>query len=94
MFIKAIKRAYDQINLDESIPDEDKFDALLMRLGKNFLVSKEDRVYIFEYEGKTARIDAKHARAFHFKEYVIKDMNKLFHDFNLWLKKPPILEAF
>ncbi|MDK1682637.1 MULTISPECIES: hypothetical protein [Acinetobacter] len=83
MFIKAIKRAYDQINLDESIPDEDKFDALLMRLGKNFLVSKEDRVYIFEYEGKTARIDAKHARAFHFKEYVIKDMNKLFHDFNL-----------
>lgn len=83
MFIKAIKRAYDQINLDESIPDEDKFDALLMKLGKNFLVSKEDRVYIFEYEGKTARIDAKHARAFHFKEYVIKDMNKLFHDFNL-----------
>ena len=83
MFIKAIKRAYDQINLDESIADEDKFDALLMRLGKNFLVSKEDRVYIFEYEGKTARIDAKHARAFHFKEYVIKDMNKLFHDFNL-----------
>lgn len=83
MFIKAIKRAYDQINLDESIPDEDKFDALLMRLGKNFLVSKEDRVYIFENEGKTARIDAKHARAFHFKEYVIKDMNKLFHDFNL-----------
>ncbi|TCB52761.1 hypothetical protein E0H80_02705 [Acinetobacter sp. ANC 4779] len=83
MFIKAIKRAYDQINLDETIPDEDKFDALLMRLGKNFLVSKEDRVYIFEYEGKTARIDAKHARAYHFKEYVIKDMNKLFHDFNL-----------
>ena len=40
MFIKAIKRAYDQINLDESIPDEDKFDALLMRLGKNYLVSK------------------------------------------------------
>ncbi|OAL80888.1 hypothetical protein AY606_14935 [Acinetobacter sp. SFB] len=83
MFINAIKRAYDQINLDETIPDEDKFDALLMRLGKNFLVSKEDRVYIFEYEGKTARIDAKHARAYHFKEYVIKDMNKLFHDFNL-----------
>ena len=83
MFIKAIKRAYDQINLDESIPDEDKFDALLMRLGKNFLVSKEDRVYIFEYEGHTARIDAKHARAYHFKDYVIKDMNKLFHDFNL-----------
>ena len=83
MFIKAIKRAYDQINLDESIADEDKFDALLMRLGKNFLVSKEDRVYIFEYEGHTARIDAKHARAYHFKDYVIKDMNKLFHDFNL-----------
>lgn len=83
MFIKGIKRAYEQINLDDRIPDEDKFDALLMRLGKNFLVSKEDRVYIFEYEGHTARIDAKHARAYHFKDYVIKDMNKLFHDFNL-----------
>ena len=83
MFIKGIKRAYDQISKDDSIPDEDKFDALLMRLGQNFLVSNEDRVYIFEHEGKTARIDAKHARAFHFKDYVIKDMNKLFHDFNL-----------
>ncbi len=83
MFIKGIKRAYEQINLDDTIPDEDKFDALLMRLGKNFLVSKEDCVYIFEYEGHTARIDAKHARAYHFKDYVIKDMNKLFHDFNL-----------
>ena len=83
MFIKGIKRAYEQINLDDTIPDEDKFDALLMRLGKNFLVSKEDSVYIFEYEGHTARIDAKHSRAYHFKDYVIKDMNKLFHDFNL-----------
>ncbi|WDE16553.1 hypothetical protein KMZ14_03055 [Acinetobacter schindleri] len=83
MFIKGIKRAYDQISKDASIADEDKFDALLMRLGQNFLVSNEDRVYIFEYEGKTARFDAKHARAFHFKDYVIKDMNKLFHDFNL-----------
>ena len=83
MFIKGIKRAYEQINLDDTIPDEDKFDALLMRLGKNFLVSKEDRVYIFEYEGHTARIDAKHARAYHFKDYVIKDMNKIFHDFKL-----------
>ena len=66
MFIKGIKRAYEQINLDDTIPYEDKFDALLMRLGKNFLVSKEDRVYIFEYEGHTARIEAKHARVYHF----------------------------
>lgn len=29
----------------------------------------------------TAKFDAKHARAFHFKEYVVKDMNKLFHGF-------------
>lgn len=36
MFIKGIKRAYEQINLDDTIPDEDKFDALLMRLGKTF----------------------------------------------------------
>jgi hypothetical protein len=83
MFIKGIKRAYDQISQDDAIPDEDKFDALLMRLGKNFLVSNDDRVYIFEHDGKMARIDAKHARAFHFKAYVIKDMSKLFHDFNL-----------
>ena len=83
MFIKGIKRAYDQVNKDESIADEDKIDALLMRLGANFLVSKDDRVYIFEHEGKSAKFDAKHARAFHFKEYVVKDMNKLFHDFNL-----------
>lgn len=83
MFIKGIKRAYDQVSKDESIADEDKIDALLMRLGEKFLVSRDDRVYIFEHEGKNARFDAKHARAFHFKDYVIKDMNKLFHDFNL-----------
>ncbi len=46
-----------------------------------FLVSKEDRVYIFEKDGHTAKFDAKHARAFHFKDYLCKDMNKLFHDF-------------
>lgn len=83
MFINGIKRAYNQIEADDSIPDEEKFEALLMRLGAKFLVSKEDRVYIFEHDGKTARVDAKHARAFHFKQYVIKDMSKLFHDFNL-----------
>ena len=83
MFIKGIKRSYLKISQDESIADEDKIDALLMKLGAEFLVSKDDRVYIFEYEGHTARIDAKHAGAYHFKDYVIKDMNKLFHDFNL-----------
>lgn len=83
MFINGIKRAYNQIEADDRIPDEEKFEALLMRLGAKFLVSKEDRVYIFEHDGKTARVDAKHARAFHFKQYVIKDMSKLFHDFNL-----------
>mgnify|MGYP003560205507 CR=1 FL=1 len=73
MFIKGIKRAYDQVSKDESIADEDKIDALLMRLGEKFLVSRDDRVYIFEHEGKNARFDAKHARAFHFKGYVIKE---------------------
>ncbi len=32
MFIKAIKRNYDKINQDQSIADEDKIDALLMKL--------------------------------------------------------------
>ncbi|MGE8537722.1 MAG: hypothetical protein ACN6NI_00420 [Acinetobacter sp.] len=83
MFVKTIRRHYDRVNADESIADEDKIDALLMKLGASFLVSCEDRVYIFEHEGHSARFDAKHARAFHFKEYVVKDMNKLFHHFNV-----------
>ncbi|OTG83937.1 hypothetical protein [Acinetobacter sp. ANC 4648] len=81
MFIKGIKRAYDKIDLDENIADEDKIDALLMKLGGEFLVSKDDRIYIFEKDGHTAKIDAKHARDYSFKQYVVKDMNKLFHDF-------------
>lgn len=81
MFIKAIKRAYDRVNLDSSIPEEEKIDALLIKLGSEFLVSKDDRVYIFEKDGHTAKFDAKHARAYSFKEYVVKDMNKLFHGF-------------
>ncbi len=66
MFIKSIKRNYF---------------ALLMKLGGEFLVSKDDRVYIFEKDGVTAKFDAKHARDFSFKDYLCKDMNKLFHDF-------------
>ncbi|ENV35351.1 hypothetical protein [Acinetobacter gerneri] len=81
MFIKGIKRNYDKVNQDESIADDVKIDALLMKLAGEFLVSKDDRVYIFEKNGQLAKFDAKHARAFHFKEYVVKDMNKLFHDF-------------
>lgn len=81
MFIKAIKRNYDKINQDQSIADEDKIDALLMKLGGEYLVSREDRVYIFEKEGLSAKFDAKHARAYHFKEFICKDMNKLFHGF-------------
>ena len=81
MFIKAIKRNYDKINQDLSIADEDKIDALLMKLGGEYLVSREDRVYIFEKDGLSAKFDAKHARAYHFKEYICKDMNKLFHGF-------------
>lgn len=48
MFIKAIKRNYDKISQDESIADEDKIDALLIKLGGEFLVSQDDRVYCFE----------------------------------------------
>ena len=81
MFIIAIKRNYDKINQDQSIADEDKIDALLMKLGGEYLVSREDRVYIFEKDGLSAKFDAKHARAYHFKEYICKDMNKLFHGF-------------
>lgn len=81
MFIKSIKRNYDKINQDQSIADEDKIDALLMKLGGEYLVSRENRVYIFEKEGLSSTFDAKHARAFHFKEYICKDMNKLFHGF-------------
>jgi hypothetical protein len=81
MFIKGIKRNYDKVNADDSIADEDKIDALLMLLGKEFLVSSEDRVYIFKNGDLTAKFDAKHARAYHFKDYVVKDMNKLFHGF-------------
>ena len=46
MFIKGIRRNYDKVAADDSIADEDKIDALLMKLGAEFLVSKEDRVYI------------------------------------------------
>lgn len=48
MFVKTIKRHYDRINADESIADEDKIDALLMKLGAEFLMSQEDRVYVFQ----------------------------------------------
>lgn len=81
MFIKTIKRNYEKVAQDESIADAQKIDALLMKLGADYLVSKEDRVYLFEKEGLTAKFDAKHARAYHFKDYVCKDMNKLFHGF-------------
>ena len=81
MFIKGIKRNYLRVLEDESIADEDKIDALLMRLGGEFFVSKEDRVYIFQKGEFTAKFDAKHARAYQFKDYLCKDMNKLFHDF-------------
>ncbi|MEG0342480.1 hypothetical protein ACK2M2_05095 [Acinetobacter sp. TY1] len=81
MFIKGIKRNYLRVLEDESIADEDKIDALLMRLGGEFLVSKEDRVYIFQKGEVTAKFDAKHARAYQFKDYLCKDMNKLFHGF-------------
>ena len=81
MFVKTIKRHYDRINADESIADEDKIDALLLKLGAEFLVSKEDRVYVFQKGDLTAQFDAKHARAYQFKDYLCKDMNKLFHGF-------------
>ena len=81
MFVKTIKRHYDRVNADESIADEDKIDALLMKLGAEFLMSQEDRVYVFQKGELTAKFDAKHARAYHFKDYVVKDMNKLFHGF-------------
>ena len=81
MFIKGIKRNYLRVLEDESIADEDKIDALLMRLGGEFLVSKEDRVYIFQKGEVTAKFDAKHARAYQFKDYLCKDMKKLFHGF-------------
>ena len=70
MFIKGIKRNYLRVLEDESIADEDKIDALLMRLGGEFLVSKEDRVYIFQKGEVTAKFDAKHARAYQFKDYL------------------------
>ncbi|TCB72670.1 hypothetical protein E0H88_00190 [Acinetobacter sp. ANC 4216] len=81
MFIKAIKRAYDRVNLDSTIAEEEKIDALLMKLGAEYLVSKEDRVYIFKKGELEAKFDAKHARDYSFKEYVCKDMNKLFYGF-------------
>ena len=43
MFVKGIRRNYDKINADESIADEDKIDALLKALGKDYLISSEDR---------------------------------------------------
>ena len=81
MFIKGIKRNYTKINQNDSIAHKDKIDALLMKLGGEYLVSKEDRVYIFAKEGVTAKFDAKHARDYSFKDYLCKDMNKLFHGF-------------
>ena len=81
MFIKAIKRAYDRVNLDSTIAEEEKIDALLMKLGAEYLVSKDDRVYVFVKDGQTAKFDAKHARHNSFKEYICKDINKLFHGF-------------
>ena len=81
MFIKGIKRNYLKVLEDESIADDVKIDALLMKLGSEYLVSKDDRVYIFKNGDVEAKFDAKHARAYHFKDYVCKDMNKLFHDF-------------
>ena len=81
MFIKGIRRNYDKVAQDDSIADEDKIDALLIKLGEEFLVSKDDRVYVFQKGDVTAKFDAKHARAYHFKDYLCKDMNKLFHDF-------------
>ena len=59
MFIKGIKRNYDKINADESIADEDKIDALLKALGKDYLVSSEDRVYVFQKDDLTVKFDAK-----------------------------------
>ena len=50
MFIKGIKRNYLRVLEDESIADEDKIDALLMRLGGEFLVSKEDRVALVRHQ--------------------------------------------
>lgn len=82
MFIKGIRRNYLRVLEDDSIPDDEKIDALLMKLGADYLVSQEDRVYIFQQGEHTAKFDAKHARAYHFKDYVCKDMNKLFHNFN------------
>lgn len=81
MFIKTIKRNYLRVLEDDSIADERKIDALLLKLGAEFLVSQEDRVYVFEKGEAKGRFDAKHARDYSFKDYVCKDMNKLFHDF-------------
>jgi hypothetical protein len=47
----------------------------------SFRFGRLSRVYIFEKDGVTAKFDAKHARDFSFKDYLCKDMNKLFHDF-------------
>ena len=81
MFVKGIRRNYDKINADESIADEDQIDVLLNVVGKDYLISSEDRVYVFQKDDLTVKFDAKHARAYHFKDYVVKDMNKLFHGF-------------
>lgn len=81
MFIKGIKRNYLKVLEDDSIADAEKIDALLLSLGAAYLVSKDDRVYVFQKDELTVRFDAKHARAYHFKDYVVKDMNKLFHGF-------------
>lgn len=62
MFVKGIKRNYLKVLEDDSIPDEEKIDALLMKLGADYLVSKDDRVYIFKNGDAEAKFDAKHAR--------------------------------
>ena len=81
MFVKGIKRNYLKVLEDDSIPDEEKIDALLMKLGADYLVSKDDRVYIFKNGDAEAKFDAKHARAYHFKDYVVKLSLKSKHVF-------------
>src|SRR5690606_7025258 len=79
MFVKTIKRHYDRINADESIADEDKIDALLMKLGAEFLMSQEDRVYVCQKGELTAKFDAKHARGCHTADDAVSGTTQLFH---------------
>ena len=50
MFVKGIRRNYDKINADESIADEDKIDALLKALGKDYLIASFLNVCLFTTE--------------------------------------------